>query len=70
MSNPRVKAPPAEGRAIRLRYQAAEVGWYRLRGKYPHRIKIDGEGHLYVVGDWAWNEKVDSPMARAIEGEG
>lgn len=37
-------------------YAAAEVTWYRKNGRYPmDRIKRDGTGAEYVVGDTAWN---------------
>lgn len=49
----------------------AEVEWYRQHGKYPERIVRDDRGHLYVVGDWAWNarhptkrEQVEGRMPR------
>lgn len=33
-----------------------ELAWYRKNGKYPReRIIADGDGKLYVVGDWSWN---------------
>ena len=30
------------------------VDWYRKNGKYPERIRTDGDGVEYIVGDWSW----------------
>lgn len=35
--------------------QAAEVEWYLKRGRYRHRIRIDGLGQEFVIGDLGWN---------------
>lgn len=36
--------------------QAEEVAWYRLHGRYSERIRLDGSGRPYVIGDWSWNQ--------------
>lgn len=33
---------------------AAQVNWYRRFGRYPARIRYDGHGVQYVIGDWSW----------------
>lgn len=38
------------------RQQAYEVAWYRAYGRYPERIKLDGSGQPFVVGDQCWNQ--------------
>lgn len=38
-------------------YQAAEVRWYRRYGINSSRIKVDGSGHPYVIGDRDWNKR-------------
>ena len=36
--------------------QRREVGWYHRFGKYPNeRIRKDGNGNEYVIGDWSWS---------------
>jgi hypothetical protein len=46
--------------------QAREVAWYRQHGRFPERIKYDGRGQLYVIGDQSWNMNHPSEL---IEGE-
>ncbi len=37
--------------------QAWEVEWYERHGKYPDRIKVDGQGKRYVQIDRTWNKQ-------------
>jgi hypothetical protein len=52
-------------------YQAAEVRWYRKHGNFQERIRIDGHGFPYVVGDQFWNcvrttEYIERDMRKAL----
>lgn len=57
-------------------YQELEVDWYRRFGNYPaERIRLDGHGRPYVIGDECWNrwhrtmEHIEFEMKREIDAD-
>lgn len=53
-----MKRTPEEERRAHATYLnncRAEVEWYRRYGRHADRVRVDGHGVKYVVGDWSWN---------------